>query len=200
MPRPAPPPRTTVVVTNRKAAPVVVYVTFGSDSKVTAKDWSSFCAGSGLACSFSLGATTSRPLPTNGAYLNATFAFGAPVGCGVTKGEVNVNNPAWFDTMDVSLVDGFNHKVGIVYTPPASADAGGAVALGPPLGAAGNEKVLGVYPFGCDVCVARQSPPCGIPVGKDGCKAGTQSNPSPPCQVQGAVKGGGGAVEVILFP
>jgi hypothetical protein len=197
--RPQPTAGTSVLVSNRQKATTVVYVAFGSDSKVGVKDWA-FCKGSGLTCSFPLAATTAQPLPTLGRYLNATFSFGGPVTCGVTKAELNVNNPAWFDTFDVSLVDGYSNKVGIVYTPPASADAGPPVALGPPVGASGNEKVLGVFPYGCDICVARQDPPCNIPKGTDGCKAGTQNNPTPPCQVQGAVKGGGGALEVALFP
>jgi len=198
-PTPTPPPSsgTSVVVSNRQKATTVVYVAFGSDSKVGVKDWA-FCKGSGLTCSFQLATSTSQPLPTGGRYLNATFSFGGPVTCGVTKAELNVNNPAWYDTFDVSLVDGFSNKVGMVYTPPA--DAGGPVTIGPPVGATGNEKVLGVFPVGCDICVARQNPPCSIPKGTDGCKAGTQNNPTPPCQVQGAVKGGGGALDVVLFP
>jgi hypothetical protein len=198
-PGPAPHAGTTVLVSNRQATTTVVYVAFGSDSKVGVKDWA-FCKGSGLTCNFPLAGTTTQPLPTGGKYLNATFSFGAAVTCGVTKAEVNVNNPAWYDTYDVSLVDGYSNKVGMIYTPPTSADAGGPVALGPPVGASGNEKVLGVFPFGCDICVAKQNPPCNIPKGTDGCKAGTQSNPSPPCQVQGAVKAGGGGIEIILFP
>ena len=190
---------TQVTLTNLQVA-TTVYVAFGADSKIQAADWASFCTPNGaLNCSFSL--TDSQALPNaQGAYLNATIAFGSPVGCGATKAELNVNNPAWYDTFDVSLVDGYSNKVGMVYTPPASADAGAPVALGPPVGATGNEKVLGVFPFGCDICVAKQNPPCNIPKGTDGCKAGTQNNPTPPCQVQGAVKGGGGALEVVLFP
>ena len=198
-PGPASNAGTSVIVSNRQTTTTVVYVAFGSDSKVGVKDWA-FCKGSGLTCSFPLAAMTTQPLPMAGKYLNATFSFGGPVTCGVTKAELNVNNPAWYDTFDVSLVDGYSNKVGMVYTPPASADAGAPVALGPPVGATGNEKVLGVFPFGCDICVAKQSPPCNIPKGTDGCKAGTQNNPTPPCQVQGAVKGGGGALEVALFP
>jgi hypothetical protein len=71
---------------------------------------------------------------------------------------------------------------------------------GPPAGASGNESVLGIFPYGCDICVARQAPPCGIPTGSDGCKTGTQSNPAVPCQLQGAVKGGGGTLAVSLEP
>jgi hypothetical protein len=195
---PAPSSGTKVSISNRQKAATTVYVAFGSDSKVGVKDWA-FCQGTGLTCSFQLAGETHQPLPTGGAYLNATLSFGAAVTCNVTKAELNVNNPAWFDTYDVSLVDGYSNQIGMLYSPPGP-DAGPPVALGPPKGATGNEKVLGVYPFGCDICVARQSPPCGITKGTEGCKAGTQNNPAVPCQYQGAVKGGGGAIEVVLFP
>lgn len=191
---PAPPAGTALVVTNRQATATVVFVAFGSDSKITSGDWP-FCTGSGLTCKFTIAAHSSQPLPTKGRYVNATLSFGAAVACGSTKAEINANNPAWYDTYDVSLVDGYSNKVGIVYTPPGAAP----VALGPPVGATGNEKVLGVFPYGCDVCVARKSPPCNIPTGSDGCKSGTQSNPDVPCQYQGSVKGGGGSAEIVLF-
>jgi hypothetical protein len=186
---------TDVAVHNGRTTASTVYVAFGADSAVTAADWT-FCAGSGLVCSFALGAgkTTALPNPSH-AYLNATFSFDAPVGCGVTKAELNVNNPAWYDTLDVSLVDGFSDKVQI------TAVAGGTTTvLGPPVGASGNEKVLGVFPLGCDVCVARKDPPCGLTPGKSGCKAGTQYDPDVPCQWQGPTKGGGGTATLELLP
>jgi hypothetical protein len=62
------------------------------------------------------------------------------------------------------------------------------VLLGPPKGKDGNEKVLGLFPYGCDVCVARVSPPCGIPKGRIGCKHGTQYKPDVVCQYQGPQK------------
>jgi hypothetical protein len=128
-------------------------------------------------------------VPSNG-YLNATLAFNGAVGCGTTKAELNVNNPKWYDVVDISLVDGFSNKIQITFN---------GTVLGPPNGKDGNEKVLGLYPFGCDICVAQQNPPCGIPAGGPGCKAGTQNNPTPPCQQQGATMGGGGSVKVELL-
>jgi hypothetical protein len=172
-----------------------VYFSFGADSVIKASDWSSFCTvTSPLTCNFTM--KGSQVLPTQGKYLNVTLAFGGPVGCGATKAEVNVNNPTWFDTLDVSLVDGYSNKIEIDYTPP-----GGTVAtkLGPPLGKDGNEKVLGLFPYGCDICTARQNPPCKIAPGGIGCKSGTQFKPDVPCQYQGAVKGGGGTANVILL-
>jgi len=180
---------TTMIVTNPTGKDVTVYVSFGANSKLNASSWKSFCkVASPLNCSFPLGSTKSQTLPLGGKYLNATFAFNAPVGCGATKAEVNINNPAWFDILDISLVDGFNVPVGM-----ERKDDKGVLRFGPVLSAKNNEKVYGVYPYGCDICVSRKSPPCGIPTGTDGCKKGTQYKPEVPCQYQGPVKGGGGA-------
>ena len=173
-----------------------VYFSFGADSKIQAADWASFCTvTSPLTCNFTMTGSQALPNP-QGKYLNVTLAFGAAVGCGGTKAEINVNNPTWFDILDVSLVDGYSNKIEIDYTPPGSTTA---TKLGPPLGKDGNEKVLGVFPYGCDICTARQKPPCGIAAGGTGCKAGTQYKPDVPCQFQGAVKGGGGTVVVTLL-
>lgn len=185
---------TALTVSNDQAGAVEVFVSFGSDSKITADDWS-FCNGAGLNCNFNLAGKSSQPMPNpQGKYINATFSFAAPVGCGVTKAEVNINNPSWYDTFDVSLVDGYSNNVEMAYTPLS----GKAQTLGPPKGDTGNEKVYGLFPYGCDICVERENPPCGISKGKTGCKKGTQYDPDVPCQVQGTVKGGGGSLEVKL--
>jgi hypothetical protein len=179
-------------ISNQKTEQTTVYVSFGADSKITADDWS-FCNGSGLNCNFDLAGSGSKSLPNpNGDYINATFSFGAAVGCGVTKAEVNINNPNWYDTLDVSLVDGYSDNVQIVVT-----DVTGTTNLGPPLGKAGNEKVYGLFPYGCDICVERQNPPCGTTKGKTGCKTGTQYDPDVPCQFQGQ-RSGSRTVEVQL--
>ena len=165
-----------------------VYIAFGADSVVLPASLPFCTPASPLNCSFGLPAQATQIVALQGKYLNATLAFDAQVGCGATKAELNLNNPKWYDTTDISLVDGYSNKVSI------TADA---VKLGPPNGAAGNEKVYGLYPLGCDICVARQNPPCGIPKGKDGCKAGTQYDPAVPCQNQGK-KMGGSVVRVAL--
>lgn len=181
---------TDLSVENKTTAKTTVYVSFGADSKITADDWA-FCSGSGLSCNFDLAANASFPLPNpKGLYINATFAFGQPVACGVTKAEININNPAWYDTLDVSLVDGYSNKIQVVATPDGASPT--PVILGPPQGKDGNEGVFGLFPYGCDICVDRENPPCGIPTGQKGCKAGTQYDPKPPCQFQGPQKGGGG--------
>jgi hypothetical protein len=209
--------KTQVSVVNQTASSATVYVSFGADSAITQSNWAGFCTGSGLSCQFALagnGATQALPNPS-GAYLNATFAFDSPVGCGATKAEVNVNNPTWYDILDVSLVDGYSNNVAIIAT--QTTGTGTVTTLGPPNGQSGNESVFGLYPYGCDVCVARCSPPCGIaksnPLvgctasctdcqsnGVDGCKGGTQTSPTVPCQYQGTQLGGGGeTVQVVLM-
>lgn len=191
-----------VFVDNLTAEDTMVHIAFGSDSTVRTFD---FCAGdAGTGCAFKLLAKTQQLLPLNGAHFNATFAFDAPVGCGATKAEVNANNPKWYSTLDVSLVDGYTNKIQIKVIPglPAAtlSDAGApqAVLLGPPIGAEGNEKVFGLFPFACDLCAARGNPPCGGPANNIGCKAGTQYNPTPVCQYQGPVMGGGEIIHVQL--
>jgi hypothetical protein len=182
-----------VMVANETGTDATVYVAFGADSKVGPAEWPG-CPSSGLVCQFPLAAHASKALPTGGKYLNATMSLDAPVGCGSTKAELNVNNPNWFDVVDVSLVDGFNKPVQIELKDSSGMHTFEAKA------ATGNEKALGVYPNGCDICVAREHPPCGIQPGKDGCKAGSQFNPEPPCQYQSATKGGGSTIKVSLLP
>ena len=184
-----------LTVANQTDLPTIVYIAFGSDSVVLPGAWS-FCTGSGLTCSFLLSARDTQVLALGGQYLNATFAFGAPVGCGATKAEVNTNNPLWYSILDVSMVDGYSNNVSITV---AGVGDAGTTTLGPPVGKTGNEKVAGLYPYGCDICIARQKPPCGISKGRDGCKSGkSQYNPDVICQWQGSVMGGGESVIVSL--
>lgn len=191
-PKPQPPSggKSTVSVKNDTDGDTTVYVAFGANSVVLPASWSFCTASSKLTCSFTLGAYKAQDLPLAGQFLNATFAFGAGVGCGSTKAEMTVNNPAWYDVLDVSLVDGFSNKISIVID--------GGTKLGPPVGRDENEKVFGLFPYGCDICVARQAPPCGIPTGKAGCKGGTQDKPDVPCQYQGPTMGGGSTIVVAL--
>lgn len=185
----------TLSVVNATDKDTTAYFAFGSDSVVLPSAWSSFCtAASTLNCSFVLTAQTAHKLPLGGNYANVTVAFDSPVGCGATKAEANLNNPAWYDTLDVSLVDGYSNNVSIQTD---LMDAGGTM-LGPPNGKTGNEKVFGLFPLGCDICTERQNPPCGISKGKEGCKAGTQYKPDVFCQYQGKVLGGGAGATIYL--
>lgn len=184
-------------VVNDTGTAATVYVTFGSDSVVVPSSWSAFCtAGAVGSCSFPLAMHTTQDLPLGGQYLNATLSFNRTATCGVTKAEVNVNNPKWYDIADVSLVDGYSDKIKITAEQPGS-DAGVTV-LGPPVGRNGNEHVFGVFPLDCDICVAREHPPCGGKPGKTGCKSGSQFKPDVPCQYQGPVMGGGTTFTVAL--
>ena len=187
---PTPTFHTTLTLQNLTEAPTQVFVAFGADSVIRADDWVFCAASSPLTCSFTLEANGEREAPS-ASYLNATLSFGSPVSCGVTKAELNLNNPNWYDVVDVSLVDGFSNKIQIVAN---------GTTLGPPKGQEGNERVFGVYPYGCDVCTAREHPPCGISSGSAGCKAGSQYKPEVPCQYQGPLRGGGGTVVVTLVP
>jgi hypothetical protein len=187
-----------ITVTNDTARAATVTIIFGGGTVVTG--WP-FCAprDAGATCSFVLDGKASKGLPLGGEYLNATLVFdGYRDGtlCGSTKAEFNVNNPKWYDILDISLVDGFSDKIEMIAIEPG----GTSMRLGPPIGREGNEKVFGVYPYGCDICVERQPPmACGIPAGKAGCKSGSQYNPDVPCQYQGTVKGGGTAALVRLL-
>lgn len=196
---------TMVFVSNTTGADSHVYVNFGSDSVVLPGSWSFCKPQSNLSCDFALGKHERRMLPIANQYLNATISFDKALSCNVTKAELNVNNPKWYDTLDVSLVDGYSNNIAItIYEgSPAIALArkadGGvpSTTLGPPNGKTGNEKVYGLFPYGCDICTARQSPPCGISQGTDGCKSGTQYKPDVPCQYQGPNMGGGGIIATV---
>lgn len=192
-PKPVPANKSTVSVKNDTDANTVVYISFGSNSAIlpSSVGWNFCTETSKLTCNFPLSASQSQDLPLAGQFLNATIAFGAAVGCGSTKAEMAINNPAWYDVLDVSLVDGYSNKISI--------SVSGSTILGPPIGVIGNEKIFGIFPLGCDICVARQAPPCGIAPGKwEGCKSGTQYAPNVPCQYQGPTMGGGSLITVSL--
>lgn len=178
-----------LLVFNSSASNALVYVVFSASSDVNPSDWS-FCAQSGpLSCYFTIAANESQSLPTQNRHLNATMSFNAPVGCGSTKAEININDPKWYDTLDISLVDGFNEPIQLTYD---------GQTIGRVTDSVNNEKAFGVYPMGCDLCVAKSDQtPCGMTPGNYGCKSGTQYEPDVPCQYQGKSMGGGSS-NVIL--
>lgn len=178
--------KATAKVKNASGAAIRMHIKFGTGTKAHP-----FCGEA--SCVVPIPDKATIDIPTGGEYLNATLAFDAPVGCGATKVELDLNNPSWFDIVDVSLVDGWNRSVKVALEDPS-----GSKKIGPVDSAVGNEKAFGVYPLACDICVERQSPPCGYEPGKTGCKAGTQYAPDVPCQYQGTVKGGGTAVLVTV--
>ena len=190
----------TVALVNATSKPVTVFVAFGAGSVVLPQSWPFCGVDSGLACSFSLAGKSELTMPDGGRTLNATFSFDKPVTCNTTKAEVNVNNPVWYDVVDISLVDGFNKALRIDVQ-ATTGDLGSVERpLGPVWGKTGNERNYGVFPDGCDVCTARLSPPCGMPPGtRDGCKQGSQYKPDVPCQYQGTVMGGGGIYRIVYL-
>lgn len=171
-------------VANLTATPTTVYVSFGANSKIGPADWP-FCGDAG-GCSFPLAVGGAQPLPSFGRALNVTLSFDQAPGCGVTLAELNLNIPGWSqDTANISLVNGQSNDVQIFVSGPS-----GDASLGPTVDGS-NAGIFGVYPAGCDICVARQSPPCGIgPCGSSpndggqgcGCQAGSQYDPAVPCQ------------------
>lgn len=203
-------PGTQVKITNKTESEVTVYINFYSSSELQPSDWSSFCAETGKSnCTFNLAGKASQALPNpNGKILDFNASFGAdawscPTPGGATLAEANVNTAGngqyGHDTADISLVNGYNASVRI----DVSLNDGPTTTLGPVTSKDGNEGQLGVFPYGCDVCVARCQPgcdfippdtpiPCTTPTacevctgdGTDGCKTGGQYDPSPPCQYQ----------------
>jgi hypothetical protein len=198
-------------VENRTQAATVVFASFGSGGAVSQADWAAFCVplDANVGCSFPLGPGGGQDLPTDGKFLNVTLSFNSYPGCNVTLGELDLNNPAWTeDTANISLVNGWSNDVEIIaagadggrgartrpdgsFSGAASAAEPDGVTLGPTQGPSNNSSVFGVYPNGCDVCTAKQNPPCNIQKCGDpdagnpalcDCKAGSQYNPAVPCQ------------------
>ena len=176
----------TARVINASDAGTMVYVSFGADSKVHPSDWASFCARVPSGCAFPLDADAEHALPADGKALSVNVSFDQPGSCagsGIDLGEFTINSGA-YDTADISMVNGWNADMEV--------RVAGSKTLGPTAGPDSGAGSYGIYPNGCDICVARQKPPCpwqtpcGGPDGGGaacGCQGGTQYNPSPVCQV-----------------
>jgi len=197
---------TTVTIENQSQTKegVSVYIAFGAKSIVTprAAGWE-FCQQEKsypLVCDFVLAPASIQTLPLAGMYANFTVSFGGAVTCGTTKAEVNVNQTGdspWYNTADISLVDGFNAKLAIEYVTAS----GEHKTLGPVEHERGNAKAFGVFPLACDICVSRQAPvPCGYKPGPSTeCKTGTQDKPDVVCQYQGQAMSGAGEELKLLY-
>jgi hypothetical protein len=191
-----------VILVNNTRGSVPVYISFASDSVINASQLSSFCTKfppeTNLKCRLTM-APGSLEIPNpQFKYLNLAVTFNGQVGCGTTKGELTANFPSWYDTMDVSEVDGFNNKVEI----DAISSSGGTQKIGPANGITGNRLLFGVYPYKCSICVDLGTPPScpdtPPPGKKSECKDGTENNPTPPCQYQ--MNDPDGTIKVILVP
>jgi hypothetical protein len=195
-PETAPNNTTEVIVSNTTSMGATVNISVGADSVVQPSTWAICNVDAGLTCSFTLDASSSRVLTTNGQYLNASITFNDLVGCGSTVAEFTANNPNGYGTADISLVNGVSNFIEIVVDDQILAAATDG----------GDTNALGVFPYGCDICVARQNPPCDIPSancmtpGSCGCKTGTQYNPTVPCQITYQRADAGSILNVLLLP
>ncbi len=175
-------------VQNEKSVPVKVFVTFGGDSCITQANMKisggvTKCEPSvNNSCVFTLANGERQEIQLELCRADLTFRFNSAEGCGTTKAEVNMNVPNWDDTWNISLVDGWNENVRIDIV---TSDIG-TKTMGPTQGKTGNQRAFGVYPYGCDVCTARQKPPCGIEMGDSECKTpngvNNQYSADVPCQ------------------
>ena len=175
-------------VHNQKGVPAKVFVTFGGDSCITGNNIkidgeAGKCEPTLYGeCVFTLAKGEKKEINLELCRADLTFRFNSAEGCGVTKLEANMNIPDWDDAWNISLVDGWNENVRIDIV---TSDIG-TKTMGPTKGKTGNQQAFGVYPYGCDVCTARQKPPCGIEMGDSECKTphgvNNQYNPDVPCQ------------------
>lgn len=175
-----------IVVKNMQKTSAQVNINFSDISGINKNSLGSLCdkrgTTSNLNCGFDLGPGEQKEI-ANPMYKMVSFslAFNKTVGCGATKAELTINAKS-DDVFDVSCVDGFNEKIVMTFDP---ASGGKQVKLGPPCGLTGNEKAYGVFPYGCDICAGRLTPPkaCGpYPPGNSGCKSGTENKPGVICQ------------------
>jgi hypothetical protein len=192
-----------VIVKNMTNAIAQVNINFGADSKINKNNLGTLCnkrgTPSNLNCGFDLGPKESKEI-SNPSFqmMDFSLAFNKLLGCGATKAELAVNMPGG-DAFDVSVVDGFNEKIAMIFD-----NGQKQVKLGPPCGVTGNEKGYGVFPYGCDICAARLSPmtECGpYPSGNQGCKSGTENKPGVLCQYNLANMGeDNGTITIYLMP
>lgn len=175
-----------IIIKNMQKTNAEVNINFSNISGINKNSLGGLCnkrlTPSNLNCGFDLGPGEQKEL-ANPMFKMVSFslAFNKPVDCGATKAELTINAKG-DDTFDVSCVDGFNEKIVMTFDP---ATGGKQVKLGPPCGLTGNERAYGVFPYGCDICAGRLTPPkaCGpYPPGKSGCKSGTENKPGVICQ------------------
>lgn len=208
--------RTELTLSNATSEAVQVYLTLGTVKRCVShvanipfittvlsdlQGW--FMLGAGQSVSYT---------PPHGHGLNGNVSFGSPpVNCappqypsGVNLAEFMLNNgfqgAAAQETIDISCVAGANAYVQF------SMEGGGGWNAGPSqptvtqfqnhaIGA--NVGMVGVFPYGCDVCTGSHNPPqCECP------PAGAPQPPVPQadaiCNVQRNADGAGGTVTVTF--
>jgi hypothetical protein len=124
-----------IILVNNQSSPAEVNINFGADSKINVNNLGGFCDSASVAplqCHLTLDGQQQKALPNpNFKYVNMAVAFNHAVACGATKAEVIANNHAWYDIMDVSVVDGFNNRSGSSRTPAPLADRSRSLDLPP---------------------------------------------------------------------
>lgn len=193
-----------VIVKNMQDKNAEVNINFSNISEINKNSLGSLCdkrgTGSNLNCGFDLGPKEQKEI-TNPLFkmISLSLAFNKPINCGATKAELTVNAKT-DDVFDVSVVDGFNEKIAMIF----ATNTGNQIKLGPPNGLTGNENVYGVFPYGCDICAGRLTPPkaCGpFPPKNIGCKSGTENNPNVICQYSLTHPGeNAGVMTIYLLP
>lgn len=166
-----------IIFKNMSGSKAEVNVNFDATGEINTNNMDGICTmrktASQYNCGFDLDASGPKSqvsFPNSFRPISMAVAFNKYVGCGSTKAEITVNWKKGPDSMDVSLVDGFNEKIQIIWEPKTG---GQKVTMGPPCGKDGNERVYGVFPYGCDHCTFRGTPQkdCGpYPPGNTGCK------------------------------
>jgi len=192
--------QTTLKVHNAASHPVDVWVTVGAVAGCAKIADFPFItpAANKMQGSFTLGAGDSQAFPTDKGCLNGNISFGsAPQNCptptapqGMNLAEFNLNQGT--ETIDISDVAGVNAFIEF------QMNGGGA------WGTAGHANMTsfsnedigqnvgrpGVYPYGCDVCTARQNPPS--------CTTGKTCQIEAICNVQRTPGTEGGTVTVVF--
>jgi hypothetical protein len=212
---------TSLQFSNATGAAVTTWLTLGANSAGKVEDAklvdvatreSVPISGSGLMGSFTLQANQTVSWNSfNGGLATGAVTFrsfpqscptsGGP--CGVTKGEfaINIGN----ESVDISSVDGINAIMAMDLsdggaTPWPSNPAGGQVAQNSGT-IAGDKIAWGVFPYRCTICAGIGDAPgtaCNPlgPAMQSYCKAGTEHDPQPVCQLNRS--GAGGTVKFIF--
>ena len=199
--------QTQLKIFNSTPNPVTVWITLGATKGClqNVKDIPFITFGSGLQGSFVLkGNDSTIAYAPLGMGWNGNISFETPpINCATTQFPNGVNifefiinnafqpgNPQ--ETIDISCVAGVNCGIGVITS--GSKWNASTMYSNVKYFANGNKKHnsgrVGVYPFGCDVCTASQSPPpCD--------KSDKDKQKFPICNVQRNASNNGGVIKII---